>query len=55
LLFAFNSRIFLETGAESWAFTGNGPIVVEKEGGAVHILVSSFPIEDQLEKLRGRR
>jgi hypothetical protein len=54
-VFAFNSRIFLETGAESWALTGNGPIVVEKESGTVHTLVSSLPIEHQLEKLRRGR
>jgi hypothetical protein len=54
-VFAFNSRAFLETGSISHALTGNGPIVVEKEGGAVHILVSAFPIEDQLEKLRRGR
>jgi hypothetical protein len=30
-------------------------MVVEKENGAVHTLVSAFPIEDQLEKLRRGR
>jgi hypothetical protein len=54
-VFGFNSRAFLETGSISHALTGNGPIVVEKDGGAVHILVSAFPIEDQLEGLRRGR
>jgi hypothetical protein len=49
---AYNSKIFLETRSFSHTLVGNGPIVVEKEGGAVHILASATPVEEQLENLR---
>jgi hypothetical protein len=51
-VFPYNSKIFLETRSFSHTLLGNGPIVVEKEGGAVHILGSGTPVDEQLEDLR---
>ena len=50
-VFFYNSAVYLETGSFSHALTGNGPIVVEKEKGVIHELVSSTTVEQQLAKL----
>ena len=39
-IFFYNSRRYLETGDALEALGGNGPIVVEREGGRLHVLPS---------------
>lgn len=52
-LFSYNTREYLETRQVKYALAGNGPILVEKESGAVRQLVTARPVEDQLNELRG--
>jgi hypothetical protein len=40
-VFFYNSRRFLETGDPLAGLGGNGPIIVEREGGRLHILPSA--------------
>jgi hypothetical protein len=54
-VFFYNSRAYLETGSFSHALTGNGPIVVEKDTGAIHELATARPVDEQLEALRDAR
>jgi hypothetical protein len=51
-VFFYNSRAYLEDGDENEVLAGNGPIVVEKATGRVHQLVTAYPIDDQLARLR---
>jgi hypothetical protein len=51
-VFGFNSRAYYETRARSHYVLGPGPFVVEKATGKIHQLVSSRPIETQLDELR---
>jgi hypothetical protein len=53
-VFSYNSRAYLQAGSFGDARAGNGPIVVEKDGGAWHKLVTARPFDQQLEELRNR-
>lgn len=53
-VFFYNSAAYLETESFSDSLVGNGPIVVEKEDGDVHELVTGLTIEEQLAALRDR-
>jgi hypothetical protein len=52
-VFFYNSRAYIETGSFSHALAGNGPIVVDKDTGALHELVTARSVDEQLEELRG--
>jgi len=54
-IFFYNSRAYIETGSFSHALAGNGPMVVDKESGAVYELVTARPVDEQLEELRDAR
>ena len=47
-IFFYNSRRFLETGDESAALFGNGPIVVENSNGSIHPLGTLNPLEEEI-------
>lgn len=51
--FSYNTREYLETRRVTYALAGNGPILVEKESGAVRRLGTGRPVEEQLKELRG--
>lgn len=47
-VFFYNTVVFLETRSLVHALAGNGPILVERDTGAVRILESSRPWEEQV-------
>ena len=51
-IFFDNSRAYVEDGDDAETLAGNGPIVVEKATGRVHELVTAYPVDDQLARLR---
>ena len=54
-VFFYQSQAFLQTGSRSDLLAGNGPIMVEKATGRLHVLVTARPLEKQLERLRADR
>lgn len=57
-VFFYTAKRYLETGDRRHLLPGNGPLVVEKETGAVHFLSSSAPpgrvVEEFERKWRSR-
>jgi Immunity protein 35 len=53
-VFFYQSRDYAETGSPGQRLAGNGPILVEKTSGQLHVLGTARPLEDQLERLRSR-
>jgi hypothetical protein len=51
-VFFYNSRAYVEDGDVIKALAGNGPIVVEKATGRVHVLQTATPVDEQLARLR---
>lgn len=45
----YNSRKFVETESFRYALAGNGPLIINKQTGAVRVGLTSQPIEDQLD------
>ena len=53
-VFFYQSREALETGDAKKRLVGNGPLVVEKDGGRMYFLGTGRPVEKQLEELRAK-
>jgi len=51
-VFFYGSRRFAETGDFRYAIAGNGPVVVERESGAVLMLGTAFGVDYQLNEYR---
>jgi hypothetical protein len=52
-VFFYQSREALEIG-DAKRLVGNGPLVVEKDGGRMYFLGTGRPVETQLEELRAK-
>jgi len=49
-IFFYNTRIYLETRADTHALAGNSPIVVNAKDGKVWRTISAFPWQEQIEE-----
>jgi hypothetical protein len=45
---SYNTKAYVETGKTRFALVGNGPLIIDRESGALRPGVSGEPIEDQL-------
>lgn len=53
-VFFYNSRRFLDTGDDSYALTGNAPVVVMRETGEVRGTGTAKPLDEYLDEFRKR-
>ena len=54
-IFFYTSRRYLETNLISHMLAGNGPVIVEKENGALTQLSTALPLEESIRDYEGRR
>jgi hypothetical protein len=54
-IFSTTSKRFHQTGDPRDAIVGQGPLVVEKEGGRVVALGSAHPIDERIREYEARR
>jgi hypothetical protein len=54
-VFFYTSRRFRETGSISDMLAGNGPVVVEREGGDIHLLSAAVPPDEAIREYESRR
>jgi len=50
-VFFYQSRDYVESGSPSKRLAGNGPIVVEKQAGQLHVLGTARPLDEELRRL----
>lgn len=51
-VFFYNTRAFYQTGELRESLVGNGPLIVEKAGGALRVVGTAHPIEHYLADYR---
>lgn len=54
-VFFYQSRKYLETGEFSYRLAGNGPVIFEKESGAVHHLGSHKHPDELIREFEAKR
>ena len=54
-IFFYVTQKYVETGEFQYALAGNGPLVVEKQDGAVYRLGTSRPVEENIREFERRR
>jgi hypothetical protein len=54
-VFFYNSRAFYETGELRESLVGNGPLLVDKQTGALHVAGTAHTVEYYLDEYRGQR
>lgn len=53
-VFFYNSKKFVDTGISRYRLAGNGPVIVNKETGAVEFYGSNKPVEQIIEEYERR-
>lgn len=48
--FCYQSKEYLETGSFSAQLAGNGPFLIDKETGELHVLGTAKPLEEYLDQ-----
>ncbi len=54
-LFCFDSKEYVETGNFSAQLAGNGPLLIDKDTGALHILGTARPPREYLDEYSQRK
>jgi hypothetical protein len=54
-VFFYNSERFLKTSDSEYALAGNGPVIVERATGAVHLFGTAEPPETVIRKYETKR
>lgn len=54
-IFFYTSRRYLETRLVSHMLAGNGPVIVEREGGALIQLSAASPLDESIRDYEARR
>lgn len=48
--FCFQSREYIETGDSSALLAGNGPFIIDKDSGELHVFGTAHPLEKYLQQ-----
>ncbi|WP_279362106.1 YrhB domain-containing protein [Xanthomonas sacchari] len=54
-LFCFDSKEYVETGDFSFHLVGNGPILIDKDTGELHVFGTAFPPKEYVEEYSLRK
>lgn len=54
-VFFYDSKRYVETKDIGFALAGNGPLIVEKLDGSLHVLGTALPVEDSLREFESMK